>query len=236
MDESSSNRLLADGVLEQSGVVANCRMNRERVLTGSNGYSTDLGFNPLDLLRKKAVANGTASWLDLCCGSGRALIDAAQAVQASEFAGKFEIVGIDLVGMFAKPAMNLTSLELIEASLTNWHPNRQFDVITCVHGLHYIGDKLGLISRVGSWLTMNGRFTANLSLENIRLRNVETATRIVATEMRKHGLTYDNRKNRVTCKGCRQTHLPFQYLGADDQAGPNYTGQAVVDSYYEWRG
>lgn len=42
MDESPSNRLLTDKVLEHSGVVANCRMNRERVLTGSNGYSTDL--------------------------------------------------------------------------------------------------------------------------------------------------------------------------------------------------
>jgi len=27
--------------------------------------------------------------------------------------------------------------------------------------------------------------------------------------------------------------LPYGYLGADDQAGPNYTGQAAVDSYYE---
>ena len=28
-------------------------------------------------------------------------------------------------------------------------------------------------------------------------------------------------------------NLPYRYLGADDQAGPNYTGQPAVDSYYE---
>ena len=27
--------------------------------------------------------------------------------------------------------------------------------------------------------------------------------------------------------------LPYRYLGADDRAGPNYTGQPAVDSYYE---
>ncbi|GAB3891420.1 hypothetical protein GCM10029964_064560 [Kibdelosporangium lantanae] len=32
--------------------------------------------------------------------------------------------------------------------------------------------------------------------------------------------------------GHRQVHLPVQYLGADDQAGPNYTGQPAVNSYY----
>jgi hypothetical protein len=39
-------RFLSDDQLERSGVVANCRMNRERDLTGSNGYDRELGFNP----------------------------------------------------------------------------------------------------------------------------------------------------------------------------------------------
>jgi hypothetical protein len=46
-------RLLTDDVLERSSVVANCRMNRERTLTGSNGYARELGFNPFDLLVAK---------------------------------------------------------------------------------------------------------------------------------------------------------------------------------------
>jgi hypothetical protein len=39
---------LSDDILERSAVVANCRMNRERNLLGSNGYEKELGFNPLD--------------------------------------------------------------------------------------------------------------------------------------------------------------------------------------------
>src|SRR4051812_27297976 len=46
-------RLLSDDILERSAVVANCRMNRERGLVGSNGYAKELGFNPLDLLRER---------------------------------------------------------------------------------------------------------------------------------------------------------------------------------------
>jgi hypothetical protein len=41
-------------------VVANCRMNRERTLTGTNGYSHELGFHPLDWLRERlAQQTGT---------------------------------------------------------------------------------------------------------------------------------------------------------------------------------
>jgi hypothetical protein len=35
--------LLGDDELERSVIVANCRMNRERDLTGSNGYSREVG-------------------------------------------------------------------------------------------------------------------------------------------------------------------------------------------------
>ena len=45
--------LLDDDQLERSAVVANCRMNRERDLTGTNGYDRELGFNPLDLLKER---------------------------------------------------------------------------------------------------------------------------------------------------------------------------------------
>ena len=41
--------LLDDDRLERSAVVANCRMNRERGLLGSNGYDRELGFDPIDL-------------------------------------------------------------------------------------------------------------------------------------------------------------------------------------------
>ena len=57
-----------------------------------------------------------------------------------------EVVGVDLVGMFDRVAPDLVCLRLVEASLSTWRPERRFDLITCVHGLHYVGDKLGLIA------------------------------------------------------------------------------------------
>ena len=45
--------LIADALLEHSSVVANCAMNRERELTGSNGYGRELGFDVLVELRQR---------------------------------------------------------------------------------------------------------------------------------------------------------------------------------------
>jgi cyclopropane fatty-acyl-phospholipid synthase-like methyltransferase len=71
-------RLLDDEALWGSAVVANCEMNRER---GLAGYRRELG---IDL----SPAPG-ARWVDLCCGSGKALAEAARE--------DVTIVGVDLV-------------------------------------------------------------------------------------------------------------------------------------------
>ncbi len=123
--------LLDDDELEQSAVVANCRMNRERNLLGSNGYDRELGFDPLAFLKERTTADGTVAWLDLCCGTGRALIQAAEIVQAEQL--PIHILGVDLVGMFHRVAPDLSCLRLIEASLSAWRPEQAFDLITCVH-------------------------------------------------------------------------------------------------------
>jgi hypothetical protein len=68
-------KLLRDDALERSSVVANCQMNRQRTLTGSNGYAKELRLNPLDVLLGRAGAK--VRWLDLCCGEGKALMEAA---------------------------------------------------------------------------------------------------------------------------------------------------------------
>ena len=114
--------LLTDDELERSAVVANCRMNRERDLAGSNGYGWELGLEPLDELTQRASEGCPASWLDLCCGSGKALIEAARIANAEGL--NVEIVGVDLVGMFLRPDPDLTCLRLVEASLTRWLPDR----------------------------------------------------------------------------------------------------------------
>lgn len=224
---------LDDHILERSAVVANCRMNRDRTLSGSNSYANELGFNPLGLVLEKAKSSAAgAKWLDLCCGSGRALIGAAQIVQDERAEGKCEILGVDLVGMFSPMGARLSCLKLVQASLADWQPDRCFDVVTCVHGLHYIGDKLGLIARVASWLTNDGVFAANLDLNNIKCPDGRSAIRSVSSELRRNGLDYHRRTRLIICKGRRLVAFPFRYLGANDEAGPNYTRQPVVDSYY----
>ena len=81
-------KLKSDDELERSAVVANCRMNRERRLTGSNGYAKELGFNPLDFLNERVALDWPVAWLDLCCGTGRALVEAAQRVRRDGLQGR----------------------------------------------------------------------------------------------------------------------------------------------------
>ena len=225
-------RRLTDEQLECSAVVANCRMNRERGLLGSNGYDTELGFNPLDFLETQIRKGDTVGWLDLCCGSGKALIEASRWIQDRGWENEIELVGVDLVGMFALTPSGQTRPRLLEASWRTWRPDRAFNLITCVHGLHYVGDKLGLMARAVSWLTANGEFVASLDLANLRLADGRPAGRRVAAALRQAGLSYDRRRRLVRCRGKTSLELPLRYLGADDQAGPNSTGQPAVNSFY----
>ncbi len=226
--------LLDDAELERSAVVANCRMNRERGLTGSNGYGRELGFDPLDLARERLAAGRPFRWLDLCCGTARALIEAAAGAAAEGWADRLAIVGVDLVGAFRPVPAPLPCLDLVEASLSTWAPDsgRRFDLITCVHGLHYVGDKLGLIARAAGWLDADGRFAASLDLANIRIARRAT-TRPLRADFRRAGLDYDPRRRLIRCRGGRTLDLPYRYLGADDTAGPNATGQPAVTAHYE---
>jgi hypothetical protein len=51
--------------------------------------------------------------------------------------------------------------------------------------------------------------------------------------LRKIGVEYHAEKHLIVCKGRKDFTLNYRYLGADDAAGPNYTGQAAVNSHYE---
>lgn len=201
-----------------SAVVANNAMNRERQLAGANSYTKELGFNPVDRLP------GGSSWLDLCCGSGRALIQAAGRLR-----GGVTLVGVDLVDAF-DPMPATDPPELVCAPLLGWTPGRTFDLITCVHGLHYVGDKLAALARATSWLTPSGRLVADLDLAAIDTG--EPTTRRLAALLRSAGFSYDPRRHRISRTGPAVVELPYTYVGADDRAGPNYTGQPAVRSYY----
>ena len=219
--------LLDPDALERSPVVANNAMSRDRVLDGVNSYARELGFRPLDVLTERAALNGASAWLDLCCGSARALAEAAN-VAGDEIA----ITGVDLVDFFDPATRHAPGLELVTASLTSWQPDRSYDLITCVHGLHYVGDKLGALATVLACLKPGGRFAAHLDFASIRLLDGPGLERTVRQRLRSEGVDYDPKRRLITCVGPRQLRLPYVFVGADDAAGANYTGQPAVDSYY----
>src|SRR5690242_19584543 len=90
-------RLLDNKTLERSAVVANRAMNRERGLTGSNGYGRELGIDIVGLITDR-LSDGFR-WLDLCCGTGTALLECARLVDDT----RLRITGVDLVDFFAGP-------------------------------------------------------------------------------------------------------------------------------------
>ncbi|WP_412542573.1 class I SAM-dependent methyltransferase [Longispora sp. K20-0274] len=224
--------LLPDAALELSSVVANCAMNRERGLTGSNGYARELGLDPLAVLRDRlAGTTGPVRWLDLCCGSARALFEAAAWFEAHGLADRVRIVGVDLTDHFgpARPGV-----DLVTASVTAWSPpaGQMFDLVTCVHGLHYVGDKLLALRRAASWLAADGVFAASFDATSVRDAAGAPVGRRLTTALRSAGFGYDARTRRVTRRGGAEVTWRFRYLGADDTAGPNYTGQPAVHSHY----
>ena len=226
----NANRLLNAAELEDSPVVANCCMNRERDLRGSNGYEVELGFDPLEWLQGRFAGRSTVRWLDLCCGSGKALIQAAKLCE--NFGGRsVQIFGVDLVGMFLPNTSS--GLQLVQCSVFDYQPTEQFDLITCIHGLHYLGDKLRAIELAVSWLVSDGRFTANLDATNQCLSESGKGHRKILRFLRDEGFEYLPAKHLLQRTGHMELKSPFRYLGADDTAGPNYTKQPVVNSYYE---
>lgn len=227
------NELLDDAALENSWVVANRLMNRERGCNGGNSYAKELRFDPLAFLQIRLKENRQASWLDLCCGSGKALIEAAQFFDERQLTNGLQIVGVDLVEAFRPDTQHFPFVALQTASLARWQPQQSFDLITCVHGLHYIGDKLDLIQRACAWLKEDGFFFANLDLANLRFADGTPAGKAIVKALRLGGLQFDARHHLLTARGRKELVLNFVYCGADAEAGPNYTGQAAINSYYQ---
>ena len=198
-------------------------MNRERKLLGVNSYERELGFSPLAFLKRRKGKGGDVAWLDLCCGSGNALL-----AMSKQMEGRF--VGLDLVetGMSRE-----SNVEFICAPLNSWENTEQYDLVTCVHGLHYIGDKLQTIEKALSWLKAEGLFVAHLDLNNLRFSDEKSMSRAISRFFNEVGLTFKSRKHLLSCEGQKIIDFPWSYLGADDKAGQNFTGQPVVTSYYK---
>jgi SAM-dependent methyltransferase len=231
---NSVPRLLDDATLELSSVVANNAMNRRRGLSGVNSYERDLGFDPYAHLADRLNDGSAVTWIDLCCGSGRAMLEAEDRFEREFPDADVTLVGIDLVDHFHAPART-ARLRLIAASVAEWRPDGPADLVTCVHGLHYIGDKLALLSAMARWTTPTGSFAAHFDPQSIRHGDGSSAARRVMAEFRRAGVDYDRRRHHVSAGGPRTLSFPAAYLGADDTAGPGYTGQPAVASYYDWR-
>ncbi|MEO1257621.1 MAG: methyltransferase domain-containing protein [Bacteroidota bacterium] len=228
------SKLLNKDELAWSPVVANNSMNRERNAFGINSYEKDIHLNPVDfLLNLKEQKN--VRWLDLCCGKGNALIQAAQFLEEKKLSNKYELEGIDLVDFFTH-APGFSNLILSVQNLENWTPEKEYDLITIVHGLHYVGDKIGLVLKAIEALKTNGHFIGNLDLSNILVQNIKQRKRATMKFFNENNIEINLRKKLIYSTGKKTIKSKFAYLGADDKAGPNYTGQEVVNSYYRFTG
>lgn len=226
--------LLSREHLENSPVVANNRMNRERNAVGVNSYQRDISLSPIEFLAP--LARNTTDeirWLDVCCGEAKALIQTAQHLNAHLPNHRIQITGIDLVAMHHTIPSDIGSITLLTQSFFDFNTDLKFDLITCVHGLHYLGDKLAAIQKACSLLTARGTFIANLDINNLKNPADKDFHKTISTWLRDNNLAYNSRKHLLHVTGNKSLNVPFKYLGADDNAGPNYTGQEVVDSYYQ---
>jgi hypothetical protein len=90
-----------------------------------------------------------------------------------------------------------------------------------------------VLAKAATWLTPGGQLVANLDLNNLRTADDRPLGRRATTALRAAGFTVDTRRHRIGfAHGDGPNSLPFTYLGANSEAGPNYTGQPAVHSHY----
>lgn len=223
--------LLADEKLHWSPIVVNSRMNRERNASGINSYEQEFRFAPQQYLHSLLSEKERVKWLDLCCGKGNALIQTARYFSGLDLATKLSLEGIDLIDTFPHAKEDFPCLHFTAIPIASWEPLSDYDLITCVHGLHYLGDKLGVIAKAIAALAPDGLFIANLDLQNIRIDG-QPGDRYLKKLFKTHAIAYDAKRRLIKKKGSAQLHADLDYLGADDSFGPNYTGQDAVLSHY----
>lgn len=221
-------RLLARDELLRSDIVANSTMNRQRVLHGVNSYTRELGFDPIPWLTQRAEIQGSAAWLDVCCGEGHALLHAARTLPPD-----VRLVGADLVGPF--PSHPFANLKFTQGDIAAFTPPCAFDLITCVHGLHYLGDKLGFLESAYWWLSDGGIFVGHLDPVNL-CAEPGSPDRVwpgALRRARRAGIEIALRSHRLRIT---RSDAPLDFgtvfRGCSPSEQPNYTGITVIDSWY----
>jgi ubiquinone/menaquinone biosynthesis C-methylase UbiE len=224
-------QLLSEQELVWSPIVANSRMNRGRNASGVNSYEKEFKFRPEAFLESKIKEYGKASWLDLCCGEGIALLQTAAYLSENGLQDKIRLKGIDLLDLFKPGDSRYKFMDFEVMSVVDWVPDQQYDLITCSHGLHYLGDKLKAIQTALRALNAQGLFIANLDLTNISIAGV-SSDRFLKDIFKKSKIEYNSRTRIIKRVGAVDIDFNLEYKGADDKVGPNYTGQDAVTSYY----
>ena len=249
-------RILTRDEILRSDIVANSTMNRERGLHGVNSYTRELGFDALAWLMSCAEAHGHAAWLDVCCGEGKALAAAAQELGESHRPLNIHLAGVDLVAPGShgsrfpgssrmppigdvgpvKPAA--VQLEFIEADIDSYMPTGAFDLITCVHGLHYLADKLGFLERAYGWLTSGGILVGHLDPANVRSDTMPRSFWPTAFRHARHeGAEVGLKSHRLRIeRNASVLDFGAEYVGAGPSETVNYTGITVIDSWYRFKG
>ena len=218
--------------LLSSSVVANATMNRGRGFCGVNSYERELRLDIAEFLKARVAVRGEAVWYDACCGQGRALVEAEQQFSATEWGRQVRIVGVDLVDMFLPE--KASGVQLISADVAAFALERPADLITCVHGLHYLGDKLGFLQKAYAMLAPGGELVGHLDPNNLRLVGSDLPLwRRAVSLARKNGVALEL-KNHVLRVQRTEALLDFglAYHGATVSGQPNYTGITVIDSWY----
>lgn len=225
-------KLLSESELIWSSIVANSKMNRERNASGINSYEQEFKFKPEVFLKTYIEKYGQVKWLDLCCGQGKALIQAATYLSEMNLQDHAILKGFDLIDTFLNIPPAVKCLDFEVKSVVDWSSEDKYDLITCVHGIHYVGDKLKVLQLAFDSLNPEGIFIANLDLNNIEISGCKTEN-YLKTIFKNKGIEYNPRTRILKCTGPRNIHFDVYYKGASDEAGPNYTGQEAVTSFYD---
>ncbi len=223
--------MLDNNDLLSSETVVNAAMNRGRGLSGVNSYERELRMSILPMLEERVRRTGQAVWYDACCGEGRALREASEQLAATASRRNIRLVGADLWDAFPPAAGE--NLRFVAADVVNFDPGVPVDLITCVHGLHYLGDKLGFLETAYARLAPGGIFVGHLDTTNLRAKDDASIWPALMRRIRVQGILvrYSSHLLRLE-RNDAVLDFGVAYQGATVSAQANYSGMIGVDSWY----
>lgn len=206
-------QLIPDDKLIWSPTVANSRMNRSRNASGINSYEQEFKFKPGQFLESAVAEKGSAAWLDICCGEGKALLQTAQYFKNRNRQQAIELNGIDLI----ENSNSNSDVVFYVMPFSSFKSAIKYDLITCVHGLHYVENKLAAIEKAISLLKVKGLFVANLDLSDICIKDTDS-NQLLKDRLKKENIQYNSRRKIIKKIGYDELRFDYDYLGADEKA------------------